>query len=271
MEFLQQVGAKARAWFEAGGSISVALVVLVVGWIVARFLKRFVAAAVLRGTKDEMLARFTSNVAHRAAQLVVVIAFLGKLGVDTTSLAAMLGGAGVAIGFALRDTLSNLSAGIILILRRPFEKGDLVEAAGVLGFVDEITMAATEMSTLDNKAVVVPNGLLFNNVITNYSAKKTRRVDLVAGIGYDDDQDKAREILAGILRDNPLVLAEPAPEVALIALADSSVNFNVRPWCKTADYWTVLSEVTSEIKRRFDAAGISIPYPQQDVHMHSVA
>jgi len=250
--------------------LTLAALIYFVGMIAARIIRRLTRAAALRSTKDEMLARFVSNIVFLLLRVVVVVAMLGSLGVDTTSLAALIGGAGVAVGFALRDTLGNLAAGVLLILRRPFEEGHLVEVAGTLGIVEEITIVATQMRTLDNKSVIVPNGQVFGGVITNYNGKDTRRVDLVAGIGYGDDIDKARDVLFAILREHPLVLATPEPVVAVGELADSSVNFVVRPWCKSEDYLTVYAEVTESIKKRLDAAGISIPFPQQDVHMHQV-
>jgi small conductance mechanosensitive channel len=269
----KQLAADIEAWFGKTGlwqRLALALIIYFVGTMVARLIRVVIYKAFLRGSHDETLSRFMSNMVFQVLRIFVVVIMLGSLGVDTTSLAALVGGAGVAIGFALRDTLGNFAAGVILILRRPFEEGHVIEAAGVLGVVEEITIVATKMRSLDNKAIVVPNGLIFGGVITNYNGNDTRRVDLVAGIGYGDDIDKARDLIRDILRENPLVLETPESEVFIAALADSSVNFNVRPWCKSEDYFAVSAEVTEAIKKRFDAAGISIPFPQQDVHLHQV-
>ncbi len=269
-----KLAADIQAWFDQAGflqKLAMALIIYFVGMLIARIVRAVAYKAVMRGSKDETLSRFTSNIVLQGLRVVVIIAALGALGVDTTSLAALLGGAGVAVGFALRDTLSNFAAGVLLILRRPFEEGHLVEAAGTLGIVERITIVATKMRSLDNKSIIVPNGQVFGSVIINYDGKDTRRVDMTAGIGYSDDIDKARDVIRDILREHPLVLDTPEPDVWVGQLADSSVNFNVRPWCKTADYWTVYGDVTEAIKKRFDEADISIPFPQQDVHMHQVA
>ncbi len=248
-----------------------AIGIFIIGRIVVRLVRRIMRGAMRRAKTEETLVLFISNIAYAALMTFVIIAALGKLGVKTDSLVAILAAAGLAVGFALQGSLGNFAAGVMLIMFRPFKIGDLVEAGGVTGVVENIEVFSTIMRTLDNKKVIVPNGSITGDVITNYSGNETRRVDLVAGIGYGDDIVAAKKILEEILAMHPLVLKDPKPSVALIELADSSVNFNVRPWCKTDDYWTVYSEVTEQIKLRFDAAGISIPYPQQDVHMHNVA
>ena len=262
------------AWINEGGigpKIVVAILLYFAGGVVARLIRKIIHKAVMRGSRDTTLANFASGVAYQVLRLVVIIVVLGTLGVDTTSLAALIGGAGVAIGFALRDSLSNFAAGVMLILLRPFNVGDFVQVGGVSGSVSAITIVSTVLKTGDNKVVTVPNGVLFGGVITNYSRERNRRVDLVASIAYGDDVDKARRVLEEILEKHPLVLDDPAPKVAVAALADSSVNFNVRPWCRSGDYWTVHSEVTEQIKRRFEAADLNIPYPTQEVHVHQVA
>lgn len=252
-------------------NIAIAVAIYVVGKIAAKIARRVVRASIRRGKGDETLSIFVGNIVYAALMAFVVIAAIGRLGVNTSSLVAILAAAGLAVGLALQGSLSNFAAGVMLIMFRPFKVGDLIEAGGVIGKVREIQVFSTIVDTADNKRVIVPNGSVTGSVITNYNGNATRRVDLVAGIGYGDDTAKAKQFLEDILADEPLVLSDPAPAVALIALADSSVNFNVRPWCKTSDYWTVHSNVTEQIKLRFDAAGISIPYPQQDVHMHNVA
>jgi small conductance mechanosensitive channel len=273
-ESLRALWEKLNGWITEPGigqTLVIAAIIFFFGGMIIRLVKGIVYRAAVKTSKDETLARFIAAVVNQMLRLVLLIVILGTMGIDTTSLAAMLGGAGVALGFALRDTLGNLAAGILLIINRPFNEGDLIEAAGAVGVVEEIEISSTKIITGDNKVVIIPNGALASGIVTNYTKKDTRRVDLVAGIGYGDDTDKAQKILEDILSSHALVLADPAPKVALIALADSSVNFNVRPWCKTGDYWTVYSEVTEQIKKRFDAEGINIPYPQQDLHIHQVA
>ena len=203
--------------------------------------------------------------------LVVIIASLNQLGVDTTSLIALIGAAGLAVGLALQGTLQNFAAGVMLIIFRPFKTGDFVEAGGCAGIVENVSIFNTVMRTGDNKEVTIPNGAIYGGTITNYSAKPTRRVDLVFGIGYDDDIKKAKAILEQLMNDDERILSDPAPLVAVGELADSSVNFNVRPWVNSADYWGVYFDLTENVKLAFDAAGISIPYPQMDVHSQKVA
>jgi small conductance mechanosensitive channel len=196
---------------------------------------------------------------------------LGAFGIQTTSFAALIGAAGLAVGLAFQGTLSNFAAGVLILFFRPFKIGDAVEAAGVAGSVAEIGIFTTTITSWDNKKIIVPNSSITSGVIVNINANDTRRVDMIAGIGYADDIERAKSVLEKILADHPKVLEDPAPTVAVVELADSSVNFVVRPWCKTADYWTVHFEVTRAIKEQFDAQGISIPFPQQDVHVHKVA
>ena len=216
---------------------------------------------------DEILVKFLSSILHWVLLLFVVIASLSQLGIDTTSLVALLGAAGLAIGLSLQSSLANFAAGVMLIVFRPFTKGDFVEVAGTSGSVDNISIFTTTLTTPDNKEVIVPNGSVIGNNIVNYSARPTRRVDMVFGIGYGDDIKKAKELLEQIVAADTRVLAEPAPVVALGELADSSVNFLVRPWVNAEDYWSVLWDTTETVKLKFDEAGISIPYPQMDVHL----
>ena len=248
-----------------------AIGIYVIGKLAAKIVRSILRGVMRKGKADETLTVFATNIVYAALMAFVVIAALGKLGVQTNSLVAILATAGLAVGFALQGSLGNFAAGVMIIMFRPFKIGDFVEAGGVTGKVKDIQIFSTVIDTPDNKRMIVPNGTITGDVITNYDGNPTRRVDLVAGIGYGDDTEEAKRILEDILDKEPLVLKDPAPGVAMVELADSSVNFNVRPWCKAGDYWTVYSSVTEQIKLRFDAAGISIPYPQQDVHMHSVA
>ncbi len=268
----QQILEKAKTVaLNYGPNVIGAVAILVIGWIGAKIIRAIVRKVMVRAKVDPTLSGFAGNMIYMMLLAFVVISALDRLGVSTGSFVAIIGAAGLAIGFALQGSLSNLAAGVMIIIFRPFRQGDFIEAAGTLGDVEEIQVFSTIMNTKDNKRIIVPNSKLMGGVITNYSANDTRRVDLVVGIGYGDDLKQAKEVLEQILAENPKVLKSPAPKVVVSALADSSVNFNVRPWCKTDDYWGVWSEVTEQVKLRFDAAGISIPYPQQDVHMHQVA
>ena len=226
---------------------------------------------------DQILINFVSSIIYTLLLLVVVIASLNQLGVDTTSLIALIGAAGLAVGLALQGTLQNFAAGVMLIIFRPFKEGDFVEAGGSTGVVESITIFTTMMRTGDNKQIIVPNGQIYGGTITNYSTKPTRRIDMVFGIGYDDDIKKAKEILERIIAEDQRILSDPAPLVAVGELADSSVNFNgdrtaivnfnVRPWVNSGDYWPVYFDLNEKVKLTFDAEGISIPYPQMDLHM----
>jgi small conductance mechanosensitive channel len=250
-----------------GLKIVLALVIFYVGrMVVAAIVKVTSKFMTSRGT-DEILVKFLTSILRWVLLLFVVIAALSQLGVDTTSLVALLGAAGLAIGLSLQSSLSNFAAGVMLIVFRPFTKGDFVEVGGTSGSVDAIGIFTTTLTTPDNKEVIVPNGAVYSNNITNYSARPTRRVDMVFGIGYDDDIKQAKALLEQIIAADERVLAEPAPVVALGELADSSVNFLVRPWVNASDYWGVLWDTTETVKLKFDEAGISIPYPQMDIHM----
>ncbi|MBR9984748.1 MAG: mechanosensitive ion channel, partial [Desulfosarcina sp.] len=193
---------------------------------------------------------------------------LGQLGIQTTSFIAIIGAAGLAVGLALQGSLSNFAAGFLLIIFRPFKVGDLVEAAGVFGVVEVIQIFTTQLKTADNKTVIVPNAKLTDDNIVNWTVKGTRRVDMVFGIGYDDDIDKARSLMANIIAEDGRILKSPEPQISVSELADSSVNFVVRPWVKVEDYWGVHFDLTEKIKKAFDANGVSIPFPQRDIHVY---
>ena len=250
-----------------GIRIALALVIFYVGRIVVSMLVNVANKFMRNRDMDDILVKFLCSIMRWVLLLFVVIAALSQLGIDTTSLIALLGAAGLAIGLSLQSSLSNFASGVMLIVFRPFTKGDFVEVAGTSGSVDNISIFTTTLTTPDNKEVIVPNGAVLGNNITNYSARPTRRVDMVFGIGYDDDIKKAKELLEQIIAADERVLADPAPVVALGELADSSVNFLVRPWVNAADYWGVLWDTTETVKLKFDEAGISIPYPQMDVHL----
>lgn len=254
-----------------GPSALATAVILVIGFLGARLLRSLLRRGMRKARIDDALIGFLSGLVYALLLAFVVIAALSKLGVNTTSFAAVVAAAGLAIGLALQGSLSNFAAGVMLIARRPFTLGNFIDAAGTSGSVEAITIFTTELKTPDNKKVIVPNAEILGGVITNYSAESTRRIDLVVGIGYDDDIRRAKEVLEGVLAAEERVLAEPASLVAVSELGDSSVNLVVRPWVATADYWPVRFALTERIKLELDAAGISIPYPQRDVHLHQVA
>lgn len=251
-------------------SLAIALAIFVIGRIVARVLSGIVRK-ILTKNSDETLAKFLASIVYMLLMVMVVIAALGQLGVDTTGFAAILAAAGFAVGMALQGSLGNFASGVMLMFFRPVKVGDFVEAGGTSGVILEIGVFSTIMKTGDNKRIIVPNSGITGGNITNYSAHDTRRVDLVFGIGYDDDIKQAKELLNTIVNEHPKVLKDPAPTIAVSELADSSVNFVCRPWVNSADYWGVLFDLTETVKLRFDAAGISIPYPQTDVHLHKDA
>ncbi len=245
-----------------------AIIVFVVGRLLAALILT-ITRKILRKTElDEMLVGFVLSILKFLLLLVVIIAALNELGVNTTSLVALIGAAGLAIGLALQGSLQNFSSGALLVLFRPISRGEFVEIAGVAGSVEEVRIFHTTLKTPDNKMIVVPNGQIYGAIITNYSRHPTRRVDMVFGIGYGDDIDEARSVIQKILEEDERVLADPAPVVALNELADSSVNFVVRPWAKQSDYWGLKWDVTEKVKKAFDARGIGIPYPQLDIHLH---
>ena len=251
-----------------GIKIVLALAIFYVGRMVVSSIVKLVSKLLRQRDMDEILVSFLSSILRWVLLLFVIIAALSQLGINTNSLVALLGAAGLAIGLSLQSSLSNFASGVMLIIFRPFTKGDFVEAGGATGVVDNISIFTTTMTTTDNKEIIVPNGAILGGNITNYSARPTRRVDMVFGISYDDDLRKAKQLLEEIIAADDRVLAEPAPVIALGELADSSVNFLVRPWAKSEDYWGLLWDTTETVKLKFDEAGISIPYPQMDVHVN---
>jgi small conductance mechanosensitive channel len=252
-------------------NIVMALAIFLVGKFIAKILVKIARKLMDRAHVDGILINFIASIMNTVLLLFVVVAALDQLGVDTTSLIALIGAAGLAIGLALQGTLQNLASGVMLIIFRPFNSGDFVEVAGIAGVAEQIGIFTTTMRTGDNREIIVPNGEIFGGTITNYSKRSTRRIDMVFGIGYDDDIKKAKDIMMRILEEDDRVLKDPAPLVAVAELADSSVNFNVRPWCNTGDYWNVYFDTHEKIKLAFDAEGISIPYPQMDIHQHKAA
>ena len=251
-----------------GLKILAALAIFIVGRWVAGIIRKLVQRVMTKGKVDPTLVTFTANLAYIGLLAFIVIAALGQLGIQTTSFIAVLGAAGLAVGLALQGSLSNFAAGFLLIIFRPFKVGDLIEGAGVFGVVEAIQIFTTQLKTADNKTVVVPNAKLTDDNIVNWTVKGTRRVDMVMGIGYEDDIDKARSLMADIIAEDDRILKDPAPQISVSELADSSVNFVVRPWVKVEDYWGVYFDLTEKIKKSFDANGVSIPFPQRDVHVY---
>ena len=246
--------------------IAGALLVFIIGRWIARAISRLVERALQKSQTDETLTQFLKSLTYFGLLILVIIAALGTLGVNTTSFAAVIGAIGLAAGLAFQNSLSNFSSAMLILFLKPFKVGDVVEAGGVTGKVEEISLVNTVIKTPDNVKIFVPNSSITSGNIKNFSAEPIRRIDLVVGIGYEDNLKKAKELLEKILENHPKVLKEPAPSVTVVELADSSVNIAVRPWVKTEDYWTVRSQLIEEIKETFDKEGISIPYPQMDVH-----
>jgi small conductance mechanosensitive channel len=249
-------------------NIVMAIIIYIVGRIIVGIVVGLLGKVLARSKYDNMLVEFVQAVANAILMLFVIVASLDRLGVDTTSLVAILGAAGLAIGLSLQGSLQNFAAGVMLLVFRPFKAGDFVEAGGTSGTVKSISIFTTIMTTPDNKEIIVPNGKIYGDNITNYSAKETRRVDMVVGISYDSDLKKAKAILLEMVAADERILKDPEPKVAVSELADSSVNFVVRPWVASADFWAVKFDFTEAVKLRFDAEGIIIPYPQMNVHLH---
>jgi len=249
-------------------NLLIAVVIFVIGKWVARWLQHVFERLLRSRQVDDVLVDFLGTIVYTIIIIAAVIAAVDTLGIPATSFLAILGAAGLAIGLALKDSLSNFAAGVMLVLFRPFTKGDFVEAGGVMGTVEEIHLVSTILVTPDNKQIIVPNSVMYGSSITNFSAKETRRVDLVVGVGYDDDLKVAAEVLQKVCADNPKVLDTPETKIFINNLGDSSVDFVVRPWVKSADYWTVYAEVLETAKTELEAAGCNIPYPQRDVHLY---
>lgn len=250
-----------------GINIAMAIIIFVIGRMAVGIIISMFGKIMSKSKYDDMLVDFLKSILNAVLMLFVIVASLDELGVDTTSLVAILGAAGLAIGLSLQDSLKNFAAGVMLLVFKPFRAGDFVETAGVAGVVKKIGIFTSTMNTGDNKEIIVPNGKIYGDNIVNYSAMATRRVDMTFGIGYGDDLLKAKNLLEQMLKEDERVLAEPEPVVAVSSLGDSSVNFIVRPWVNKADYWAVMWSFTEKVKLRFDEEGISIPFPQMDVHL----
>ena len=253
---------------DLGIKVATALAIFLVGKFVVRLVVGATAKVMQKQEVDKTLETFICNLVRTVLMIVVIIAAIGAIGIQTTSFIAVFGAAGLAVGLALQGSLSNFASGVLIVLFRPYRVGDWIEAAGISGGVEQVQILTTILKTGDNKQIIVPNSQIMDSIITNYSANDTRRVDMVVGVSYGDDLDKVRKTLEDLLATEDRILPEPAPTIAVSALADSSVNFVVRPWVKTSDYWGVMFDLTEAIKKRFDKEGISFPFPQQDVHLY---
>lgn len=254
-----------------GKAILMALIIFVVGRWIAGAIKNKLRSTMEKRNVDPALISFGTSIIYYVLMIAVVLAAVQQVGFQTTSLVAVLGAAGLAVGLALQGSLSNFASGVLIIMFRPFKIGDFIDAGGQAGVVQEIGVLVTIMKTPDNKKIIQPNSAIMSGAIINVTANDTRRVDMTVGVSYTDDLDKVQNIITEILNADSRVLQDPAPQVVVAELADSSVNFNVRPWCATGDYWGIFFDFQKNIKQRLDQEGVSIPFPQQDVYMHQVA
>jgi len=245
-----------------------ALLVFFVGKWLSGHISRLVVRLLEKNKVELTLIHFLENLIYYTLLILVLVAAASQLGINTTSFLTIIGAAGLAVGLALKDSLSNIASGVMLVFLRPFKVGDIVTASGVTGRVASLNIFYTTINTLDNQKVIVPNSSITANVITNVFANPTRRVDLVFGISYGDDISKAKGILSNLISSDPRILKDPVPTIAVSELADSSVNFIVRPWVKSDDYWAVYFDLTEKVKTTFDKEDITIPFPQRDVHLY---
>lgn len=265
-----------RAWLSAGlidkaVDLGAALLIMLIGWWLAKRVVNLVDRALQRMEAEEILRGFVRNAVFAALMIVVVIAALQKFGVPTTSLLAMLGAAGLAIGLALKDSLSNIASGLMLIVQRPFKAGDAVQVAGVEGVVEQVRIFTTRMRTYQNELVVLPNSEITTKPIINLTHKPVRRADVAVGIGYDERIDHVREVLLGVAKANPAILSKPASDVIVANIGESSINLVLRAWIKTEVFAQTRSDLTEAVHRSLTDAGISMPYPQRDVHVYQHA
>jgi small conductance mechanosensitive channel len=264
------------AWASSDGvdlglKILLALAIFIIGRWVAKALRNRIKKTMEARKVDPALVSFGTNIIYYVLVIAVTLAAVQQLGFQTTSLVAILGAAGLAVGLALGGALSNFASGVLIILFRPFKIGDFIDAGGQAGVVEEIGVLVTILRSPDNKKIIQPNTSIMSGAIINVTANDTRRVDMTVGVSYTDDLDKVQNIILDVLNADERILKDPAPQVVVAELADSSVNFNVRPWCATGDYWGVFFDFQKAIKQRLDNEGVSIPFPQQDVYMHQAS
>jgi len=266
---MEGIVGKLQGWTAVFGlKILTAILIVVVGRWLARFIRNTTEKMMIKSKVDAALVSFVGNLIYVSLLTFVILAALAQLGIQTTSFIAVIGAAGLAVGLALQGSLANFAAGVLMLIFRPFHVGDFIDGGGVTGIVEEIQIFTTQLRTPDNKTIIVPNAKITGDNITNYTRKENRRVDLVIGVSYQDDIENVKAVVADVLNGDERVLKDPAPTIAVLELGDSSVNFAVRPWVKTDDYWGVYFDTTEKIKKRFDAEGISIPFPQRDVHLY---
>ncbi|WP_438963802.1 mechanosensitive ion channel family protein [Winogradskyella sp.] len=267
METQQWIDAGYNLIVEFGPRLIAAILIWIIGSWIIKMLIKGVSTAMIKANYDESLKKFLLNLINWAFKIILIIVVLGTVGVETTSFAAVLAAASLAIGMALQGSLGNFAGGVLIMIFRPIKIGDLIEAQGEMGVVKEIEIFTTKLTGLSNKEIIIPNGALSNGNIVNYTTEGTRRVDLVFGVSYDSDIKKTKGVFNEVLSSNAKILKTPAPTIAVSELADSSINFVVRPWCNAEDYWDVYFEVTENVKDALDKAGIEIPYPHQ-VEIH---
>lgn len=251
-----------------GINLFMALVMFVIGRWIAKGISTVLKRLMRKAQIEEILTSFIGNIVYFALLVVVIIAALDQLGVNTSSVLAIFATAGLAVGLALKDSLSSFAAGVMLVLFKPFKAGDFIEAAGNSGVVEKLRIFSTVMRTGDNREITIPNNQIYGGTIVNYSARDTRRIDMMFGIGYDDDIKKAKALIEEAINEDERILKDPAPVILLMELADSSINIAARPWVNSGDYWVVRADLMEKVKEKFDNAGISIPYPQRDVHQY---
>ena len=269
---MESILEQAQLWLAHYGiQVIGAIAILVLGMLAAKTITKIFRKVLRRAKVDETLVSFGGNMLQFVMIMLVIIAALARLGFQTSSLIAMMGAAALAVGLSLQSNLSNLAAGVLILIFRPFRLGEMVEMGGVLGKVEEITIMVTKLRMVDGKLAIMPNTKAFNDKLINFTAAKKRRVDLVIGIGYDDDIKKAKDILQRLVGEDPRILPEPKPSIIVLNLGDSSVDIGVRPWTKNTDWWAVKCDLTEKIKLTFDEEGINIPYPQRDVHLYPAA
>lgn len=267
MEFnAEMIGMYVIPW---GLKIVFVLIIFLVGNLLAKSVTSFTKTMMRKSRMDETLVKFLGAIIYSVLLVAVILAAIDKLGVNVTSLLAILGAAGLAVGLAMKDSLANFASGVMIMVFRPFRIGDSVTCGGASGIVDEIGLFCVLMRTADNQRIIIPNSAVFGNTITNADTLPTRRIDLVMGISYDDDIGTARNIIANVIAADERILADPEPVIAVAELGESSVNLIVRPWVKTADYWTVRWDLIEKLKIKLEEGGITIPLPQRDVHIHN--
>ncbi len=255
---------------EYGIKILLAVVIYLVGKWLAKMVTSVIRKTLDKRGMEATVSGFACNIAYALGMTIVIIATLSQLGIQTASFVAVVGAAGLAVGLALQGSLANFASGVLMVMFKPCKAGDFIEAAGTAGTVSEISIFATTLKTPDNKTIIVPNSAVMGGNITNFSTQPTRRIDLVVGVSYDADLKVTKEVITTLIEADERILQDPAPTVAVSELADSSVNLVVRPWVNSADYWAVRFDLTENIKLKLDEAGVSIPFPQMDVHLHQL-